>query len=97
MQETTFLESLLKEKADIDARIWQIRAEERAKTIEDIRTLMEQHGLTVRDLGGAKKTRKLGSVAAKYRDPASGATWSGRGRRPKWMHGIESDNFLIAA
>lgn len=24
-------------------------------------------------------------VAAKYRDPATGATWSGRGRLPHWL------------
>lgn len=44
----------------------------------------------------AKRGRKPGSkagvraskgskVAPKYRDPATGATWTGRGKRPRWM------------
>ncbi|MDB5985421.1 MAG: histone [Nevskia sp.] len=36
----------------------------------------------------AKKGRK--QVAAKYRDPQSGKTWSGRGRSPLWV--LEAEN-----
>lgn len=28
---------------------------------------------------------KRGSVAPKYRDPATGQTWTGRGKSPTWM------------
>jgi DNA-binding protein H-NS len=83
------LEQLLEKKSELDARIAQIQADEKAAVIKTILDAMNLHGLTVRDLGGAKKTRKLGAVAAKYRDPVSGATWSGRGRRPKWFDGSE--------
>ena len=50
---------------------------------------------------GAKKGRPAGKkgakakkgakrkVAAKYKDPQSGATWSGRGLTPKWLRGKE--------
>lgn len=31
---------------------------------------------------------------AKYRDPASGQTWSGRGRAPRWIVGDKA-NYLI--
>lgn len=31
-----------------------------------------------------------------YRDPDTGATWSGRGKPPKWINGHERDEFLIA-
>ncbi len=31
----------------------------------------------------------------KYRDPASGKTWSGRGKRPKWFDVERADDFLI--
>jgi DNA-binding protein H-NS len=27
----------------------------------------------------------VSKVAAKYRDPASGKTWSGRGLKPRWL------------
>ncbi len=34
-------------------------------------------------------------VATKYRDPVSGATWSGHGRTPLWLNGRSKDEFLI--
>jgi DNA-binding protein H-NS len=34
-------------------------------------------------------------AAPKYRDPASGKTWSGRGRTPRWLDGKNSSDFLI--
>lgn len=39
-------------------------------------------------------------VAPKYRDPFSGATWSGRGREPRWMahlirQGAKREDFRI--
>ncbi|WP_411829055.1 H-NS family nucleoid-associated regulatory protein [Paraburkholderia kururiensis] len=36
-----------------------------------------------------------GSPPAKYRDPVSGATWSGRGRAPRWIAGRDRDAFEI--
>jgi DNA-binding protein H-NS len=33
----------------------------------------------------AREGRKLGKVAPKYRDQATGQTWSGRGLKPKWL------------
>ncbi|MDN7181782.1 H-NS histone family protein [Caballeronia sp. SEWSISQ10-4 2] len=49
------------------------------------------------DLAVRRGPRKQsGPVAAKYRDPLSGATWSGRGRAPRWMADQERENCLIA-
>ena len=47
----------------------------------------------------AKKSAKR-KVAAKYKDPQSGATWSGRGLTPKWLAekekaGAKREEFLI--
>jgi DNA-binding protein H-NS len=38
--------------------------------------------------------RKTGRVAAKYKDPNSDKTWSGRGRRPAWFVGTP-EQYLI--
>ncbi len=49
----------------------------------------------------ARKTRKLGKVAPKYRNPASPKeTWSGRGKQPRWLaalvaKGKKPEEFLI--
>jgi DNA-binding protein H-NS len=43
-----------------------------------------------------KAAKSKGSRPAKYRDPASGATWTGVGRAPAWIAGPKSrDDFLI--
>jgi DNA-binding protein H-NS len=35
-------------------------------------------------------------VAAKYRDSATGQTWTGRGKAPKWIEGKDRTPFVIA-
>jgi DNA-binding protein H-NS len=34
-------------------------------------------------------------VQPKYRDPETGATWSGRGVAPRWIAGKDREAFLI--
>lgn len=93
------LQSLLAQKADleraqraIDAQLNGLRQVERNAAIAKIKALMGEHGLTVHDLAGgaqAKRERSHPSagtrIAPKYRDPLSGATWTGRGQQPRWM------------
>lgn len=48
----------------------------------------------------AKKTAVRAPVPPKYRNPETGATWSGRGKPPRWISDAESegksrDSFLI--
>ena len=83
---------------------------EAAGVVSKIKGLMVQYGLTLADLGGAsvsvkKRGRKPGVKAAKktvgearFRDPASGKTWTGRGKPPTWIAGIaDRTPFLIDA
>lgn len=83
------LQDLLAQKAEIDRQISEARRQERNEAISKVRALMAEHGLTASDLV-AKSTSPRAStsgrkVAAKYRDPASGQTWTGRGLKPKWL------------
>ena len=34
-------------------------------------------------------------VPAKYRNPVTGETWTGRGKAPLWIVGKERETFLI--
>ena len=34
-------------------------------------------------------------VAPKYRDKSTGATWTGRGKPPKWIEGKNREEYLI--
>ena len=83
------LTDLLAQKANLDKQIELAQREERSAAISQIKALMAEHGLTVADLGGrAPKTGKAGGtakVAAKYRNQATGETWSGRGLQPRWL------------
>lgn len=76
----------------------QARQGEIAHAIADIKAKMKEYSITVADLGlnGAKKaTKSKDPVAAKFRDTASGATWSGRGKPPRWIAGKDRNVFLI--
>ena len=80
-----------------------------------LRQLAEAEGYTIAELFGgratkstaaprkaaAKKGRKLGKVAPKYRNPANPKeTWTGRGKQPRWLaaltkKGKKVEDFLI--
>lgn len=86
------LADLIAQKAALEQKIAEARREARAGAIAQIKSLMAEHGLTLADLGSkasvpasGKPARKGGKVPAKYRDPATGTTWSGRGLHPKWL------------
>ncbi len=82
------LTELMAQKEALEKRIADARRTERADAIQKIKTLMDEYGLTTADLNaksGSGRTRKGSKVPAKYRDPASGSTWSGRGLQPKWL------------
>ena len=73
----------------------EARKQELASAIAEIKRIMSQFGISPADLGlsgrAGKSKGKGGSVAAKYRDPVSGKTWSGRGRRPAWVVAAEAE------
>jgi DNA-binding protein H-NS len=96
------LKDLLKQKDELDAQIEALRKAEVSNVISQIRALMAEYQLSVMDIASdsgarAPKTRKSSSVAPKYRDPVSGATWSGRGRSPTWLQGRDKSEFLIGS
>jgi DNA-binding protein H-NS len=82
------LNDLLNQKANLEKQIAAMQREQRGAAIAQVKSLMAEHGLTVADLGrraSAKKSRAGGKVAAKYRNKATGDTWSGRGLQPRWL------------
>jgi len=76
-------------KAQADELIRQaneIRKVENKEMIIRIREMIREHGITADQLGFAPAGKGSRTKApAKYRDPVSGLTWSGRGRTPRWM------------
>ncbi|MGA4332484.1 H-NS family nucleoid-associated regulatory protein [Ralstonia nicotianae] len=87
---------LLAQKAKLEEQLEAARAAEVAAVIEQLRQVVAEYGLTAEDIGFSSKAKKRKGpvVAAKYMDPKTGATWSGRGRAPAWI-GKNRDRFLI--
>ena len=90
--------ALEKQQAELDKALIEARRAARANVIAQIKALMAEHELTLADLGGkavvngtaapraSGKSAQAGrKVAPKYRNPATGETWTGRGLKPKWI------------
>lgn len=98
----TTLQDLIAQKEALEAQIAAKRQSELAEAIAQVKSLVEAHGLTAADVFGsgvrrAKATEKVtNKVAAKYRDPVTGKTWSGRGLAPKWLAGKNKADYAIA-
>lgn len=100
------LSELLAKKAAIEQEILEAQREQRAHAIAQVRALMTEYGLTLADLGTRaaaaprKSTGGTGKVAPKYRNAATGDTWSGRGLKPNWLKaalagGASLDSFKV--
>ncbi len=89
----------------ISAAISARQARDRAELKQKIAQLAKEQGLTLADvLGGPRKSGRVGakgrkgSAEIKYRDPSNpDNTWTGRGRRPKWLNGVANiEKFRIS-
>jgi DNA-binding protein H-NS len=88
---------LLAQREALDEQIEALRSVERRDVIDWIFEQMALFQIKPEDLVSRRGPKKhSGPVAAKYRDPQSGATWSGRGRAPRWMADQDREKFLIA-
>jgi DNA-binding protein H-NS len=105
MQPNARLDKLREQLAKVQGQVAKQEEARRKGALEQISSLMAQYGLTIADIdtkgkrGPAKKESKSVAkkrVAAKYQDPKTGATWSGRGREPLWIKGKKRDRFVIA-
>ena len=83
------LQDLLAQKQALEKEIESTKKHHRAEAVAKVRALMAEFGLTTADLGGKSASKssagKSGKVAVKYRNAATGDSWSGRGLQPKWL------------
>ncbi len=82
----------------------------RADVLRAMRELLLQHGFKPGELASARPTRGAAKAVEKsggkasgertlaplYRDPATGATWSGRGTEPAWIKGRDRAAFRVS-
>ena len=90
---------LLQQQQALTLQIEEARKRELADAVAQVRKLIAEYGLTAQDVfpSGRKSagSRAGGKVPPKYRDPATGQTWTGRGKVPKWIDGKDRTQFLI--
>jgi DNA-binding protein H-NS len=90
--------ALLAQREALEKQIEELRNAERGDAIQWIREQMALFKVKPEDLDprSSRGPRKQSApVAAKYRDPATGATWSGRGKPPRWIADQDRDKFAI--
>ena len=94
----TSYKDLLKQRELLEQQIGEARQREIADAVAKARAIVEEFGLTQQDVfpvGRARSAVKGSKVAAKYRDPATGATWTGRGKAPRWIQDQDRAKFEI--
>jgi|SRR6478609_3200139 len=89
------LAELIAQRDALQNQIDEARNEGVRAAFASIREILDANQITPGQLvahfsgGKAKKANGNGSerapVAAKYRDPATGDSWSGRGLQPRWL------------
>lgn len=94
------LKDLLSQIETLQNQVAEVRQREVGEAIAKARAIVAEYQLTASDVfptgRGKSSAKKTGKVAAKYRDPLSGNTWSGRGLAPKWLAGKNKADYLIA-
>jgi DNA-binding protein H-NS len=85
---------LLARQDALDKQLAEAKERESRLALLEIVQKMREYGISLEELLGRKSQAQEPVVEAKYRDPASGATWSGRGRVPHWIAGKNRDEFL---
>ena len=93
-------EQLAQQLATLERQIADAQKGQRQEAIARVKALMAEYGLTAADLAGraptAPKAEGGKKVAAKYRDPATGKTWTGTGKPPAWIAEAKNrSKFLI--
>ena len=96
------LKDLLQQREALEKAIAEARHNEISAAVAKVREIVAEYGLTAQDVFPGRSGKTSGAksggskVAAKYRDPATGQTWTGRGKAPKWIDGKNREQFLIA-
>jgi DNA-binding protein H-NS len=86
---------LIAKREALEQQIKAARAAELSEAVSRVHGLVTEFGLTEKDIFGKATGASKTAVAAKYRDPATGVTWSGRGRAPKWIDGQDREKFAV--
>lgn len=96
--QTSYKELIVQREA-LEQKIQAARKAELTEAVSKVRSIVAEYSLTAEDVfPPARANRKESSVhkvEAKYRNPTTGETWTGRGKSPKWIANEDRQKFLI--
>lgn len=94
---STSYQEIQKQIAELQAKAEEARRAEVTAARAQIQSIMKEFGLSVADIAGTPKVPKAARkpVEIKYKDQATGDTWTGRGRAPKWLEGKDKNQYLV--
>lgn len=95
-------EELLSLSEKIEKRLVDLEKEQRAAALSEMKAVAKRHGVSLQEMVSmATSNASPSGVLPKYRDPQNPAnTWTGRGRKPKWLvaaleAGADIESFAI--
>jgi DNA-binding protein H-NS len=79
---------LLELRGQVETAIKSAEKRERKEALKAAEKAAAEYGFSLSELSeGAAKPAKSAKSSAKYKNPANpDQTWSGRGRKPQWVH-----------
>lgn len=94
----TKLQEMIQQRDALNVQIAEMQRALRADALAEIRASMREYQISIEDLGSPGKSVQRAKVKAtpKYRNPATEQTWSGRGKRPKWVHDVLASGQSLA-
>jgi len=92
---------LLKQREALEQQIAEARVREVAQALSQVHELIAEFELSPQEVfppskSGRSSVKAVSKVAPKYRNSATGETWTGRGKAPKWIEGQDRAQFVIA-
>ena len=94
------IDNAIKERDALNAKIEENQRAQRQEVLAQIKQVIQTYKIPLPEVGeylGIKGTRKGSKAKPKYRNPADGKEWSGRGKEPLWIKGKDRTEFLITA
>lgn len=93
-------QELMARHRELEIQIEEARRREMGAALEQVRSIIETYNLSPHEVFGtatAPVAKERRAVAIKYRDPATGQTWTGRGKPPRWISGAPNRDQYLAA
>lgn len=81
------IQNRINEIVETEAMLTAEKQELRQEVIAHIQELIYTFGVQEKELNfnGKKAAARARTSEARYKDPVSGSTWTGRGRKPQWV------------